>query len=89
EGVLSIHVCMEDSILIIVEDNGCGISEEKLAEIEENLNDFETLDRTHIGISNVNQRIKLQYGEEFGLKIRSEEGTGTKVMLKIPIVREE
>lgn len=89
EGNLRIHVCMGDSILIIVEDNGCGISEERLKEIEESLNDFETLDRTHIGISNVNQRIKLQYGEEYGLFISSEEGVGTKVKLKIPIVREE
>lgn len=89
EGILRIHVCMGDSILIIVEDNGCGISEERLKEIEESLNDFETLDRTHIGISNVNQRIKLQYGEEYGLFISSEEGIGTKVKLKIPVVREE
>lgn len=90
EGILRIHVlCMGDSILIIVEDNGCGISEDRFKEIEEGLNDFETLDRTHIGISNVNQRIKLQYGEAYGLFISSEEGVGTKVKLKVPIVREE
>ena len=51
------------------------------------LNDFETLDRTHIGISNVNQRIKLQYGEDFGLTIASKEGEGTKITLKIPKVK--
>ena len=87
EGKLLIHVGCDSDMIITVEDNGSGISPDKLLEIMKNLNDFETLDRTHIGISNVNQRIKLQYGEDFGLTIASNEGEGTKVTLKIPKVK--
>lgn len=87
EGKLLIHVGCDSDMIITVEDNGSGISPDKLLEIMKNLNDFETLDRTHIGISNVNQRIKLQYGEDFGLTIASKEGEGTKVTLKIPKVK--
>lgn len=86
EGKLTIHVSCDADIFICVEDNGCGISDEKLEEITESLNDFETLDRTHIGVCNVNQRIKLQYGEDYGLTIETKEGYGTRVTLKIPVV---
>ncbi|SET22488.1 sensor histidine kinase [[Clostridium] polysaccharolyticum] len=86
EGKLTIHVSCNTDIFICVEDNGCGISDKKLEEIMESLNDLETLDRTHIGVCNVNQRIKLQYGEDYGLTIETEEGNGTRVTLKIPVV---
>ena len=87
EGKLTIQVSCDSDMLITVEDNGSGISKDKLLEIMNSLNDFEKLDRTHIGISNVNQRIKLQYGENYGLTIASKEGEGTKITLKIPKVK--
>lgn len=86
DGKLTIRVSLENqAITIKVMDNGKGIAPERLAQIRHSLNDFETLDRTHIGVSNVNQRIKLQYGEKYGLNIESEEGNGTTVMLTIPV----
>ena len=42
-----------------------------------------------IGIKNVDERIKLIYGEEFGVKIVSEKGYGTIVSIKIPIKNED
>lgn len=89
EGKLTIRVWNAESLVILVEDNGSGITKEKLVEIEKSLNDFDNLDRTHIGICNVNQRIKLQYGEKYGLDITSEDGKGTMVTLKMPIVLHE
>jgi two-component system sensor histidine kinase YesM len=50
------------------------------------LNDFENLDRTHIGICNVNQRIQLQYGDEYGVTIESAEGEGTRVTILLPVL---
>ncbi len=85
DGKLSIHVSLKDGILIQVGDNGKGIAPERLIEIQKGLEDYETLDRTHIGISNVNQRIKLQYGNQYGLSIESKEGSGTMVILRIPV----
>jgi two-component system sensor histidine kinase YesM len=87
KGKLTIQVASTQNILTItVEDNGVGISQDKLKDIKEMLNDFDTLDRTHIGVCNVNQRIKLQYGEAYGMVMESQEGQGTKVMLKMPVV---
>ncbi len=90
DGLLQILVFQEEGILYIrVKDNGCGISPEKLMKLEEYLNDFDNLDKAHIGISNVNQRIKLQYGIKYGLDMKSIEGEGTVVTLTMPVVKEE
>lgn len=65
------------------------MSMEKLDEVRRGLNDFENLDRTHIGICNVNQRIKLQYGEDYGVEFESKTGAGTKVCIKLPVLTSE
>lgn len=84
EGQIRIIVEKKDSLIIEIIDDGIGIPRDKLEEINENLNDFRKLTRSNIGLSNVNQRIKLLYGEEYGLYIESEENIGTKVIIKIP-----
>ena len=60
------------------------MSEEKLSEVRHLLNDFEHLDRAHIGITNVNQRIHLRYGDPYGVFLYSEEGKGTTARIKLP-----
>lgn len=85
-GELKVEVCITDLLYITVKDNGCGMSPEKLQEVEYNLNDFENLDRTHIGICNVNQRIKFKYGENYGVRFKSREGEGTCVTIELPII---
>lgn len=84
EGQIQIIVEKKNNLIIEIIDDGIGISRDKLEEIKENLNDFRKLTRSNIGLSNVNQRIKLLYGEEYGLSIESEENRGTKVTIKIP-----
>lgn len=86
EGEGDIHIIVErtDRLRIHVIDNGIGMSEEKQVEIKESLNDFSRLDRSHIGLSNVNQRIKLLYGEEYGICIESKENFGTTVIIELP-----
>lgn len=74
----------EDGIIIEVEDNGKGIPEDEL----ENLLSADNRTRgrfSNIGIKNVEERIRLNYGNGFGLEIISKEGEGTIVMLKLPI----
>ena len=85
-GHISIKAVIDKEIKLLVEDNGCGMTEEELGSILENMNDFENLDRTHIGVVNVNQRIKLKFGEEYGVKISSKYGKGTKVEIRLPLV---
>ena len=45
--------------------------------------------RRDVGLYNVNRRLKLNYGDEYGLQIHSQKGEGTQVRIKIPLVREE
>ncbi|NLO09840.1 MAG: sensor histidine kinase [Clostridiales bacterium] len=84
KGEIRIVVNLTDRLLIDVNDNGNGMTEAKLKEINESLNDFSKLDRSHIGLNNVNQRIKLLYGEEYGLYIESVAGEGTSVRIELP-----
>jgi two-component system sensor histidine kinase YesM len=74
----------EDFVYISIEDNGCGISEEKLREINEYLNNSRIEDKNGLGIKNVNERIKLFYGEKYGISIISEEKYFTKILIKLP-----
>lgn len=68
---------------ISVIDNGVGIVPEKLQEIRNRLDS--TSDQTeHIGLSNTHKRLKLTYGEPYGLLLRSKLGWGTAVHLVIP-----
>jgi len=74
----------EDGFMIYITDNGDGISPERLLEINEILskNNNSSL---HIGLYNVKKRISLLYGEDYGLKIESADGKGTKVTIKLPL----
>lgn len=66
-----------EKIYLIVEDNGIGIEPDILASILE----FKT---RGYGVRNVNERIKLFYGEEYQLQIESEVGKGTRSTITIP-----
>lgn len=69
-------------LVIIVRDNGIGISAEKLAELRSLLDNG--VDAKRIGINNVQQRIQSYYGPNYGLTISSVEREGTQVTLLIP-----
>ncbi|MDF2540237.1 MAG: Histidine kinase, gyrase and HSP90-like ATPase [Herbinix sp.] len=84
EGKIRIIVEKKDHLVIQVIDDGIGMSQEKLEEIKENLNDFRKLNRSNIGLNNVNQRINLLYGAGYGLEVDSEENKGTKVTIVLP-----
>ncbi|MDL2300991.1 histidine kinase [Lachnospiraceae bacterium OttesenSCG-928-D06] len=79
----------ERFIRILVEDDGIGIEAENLKKLQNSLERGHCENSGHIGVSNVHQRLKLYYGETFGLKLDSEKGKGTKVEIYIPYGREE
>ena len=78
----------ENEILLQVEDNGIGFTPEKLARVQDELADDsgEIRLESGFGIGNVNQRIRLYYGKQYGVSITSERGMGTRVSIVIPAV---
>jgi two-component system sensor histidine kinase YesM len=76
----------ENEILLEVEDNGIGFLPQKLAKLCAELEDDsgEIKMESGYGIGNVNNRIRLYYGKQYGLSIKSEYSTGTCVTLVIP-----
>ena len=75
-----------DEILLEVEDDGIGFTPQKLAQLRAELADDsgEIKLESGYGIGNVNNRIRLYYGRQFGLSVESEYSTGTCVKLVIP-----
>ncbi|SHH35670.1 sensor histidine kinase [Clostridium grantii] len=83
-GFINIEVKdVNNKICIIVEDNGVGMEEEKCKQLLEDNSANETK-KTGIGVRNVDQRIKLYYGEEYGIAIESEIFEGTIVTILLP-----
>ena len=81
---LVIHVYKKkDDIFIEIRDNGKGMDYYELGHLRKIMKD-EQGDDNHIGVRNVNQRIRLLFGGEYGVKVDSEKNVGTKVVIHIP-----
>lgn len=81
-----IDICVKrcaDDVLVTVTDDGSGIGEEKLEGIRRELKSSRTKGE-HIGICNVNQRVRLRYGDAYGVTIESVQGEYTKVEIRLP-----
>lgn len=84
-GHISIKVLYRDvNIVICVQDNGQGISDENMAILLDKLKKNNTSSGKSIGLTNVNKRIKMYHGEQYGLKISSIEEKGTTIEIVIP-----
>lgn len=88
-GEWHIEICAylkERDLIVEIIDNGVGIEKEKLEEIKRKLQ-IETRQNmnssSHIGLENVNSRIRLQSGDEYGLQIESDEKSGTKIKINL------
>ncbi|QQK07791.1 cache domain-containing sensor histidine kinase [Miniphocaeibacter halophilus] len=78
----------EDKLVFIVEDNGLGMTKEKLKEINNHLKDGIDIKSSSYGIINVQRRLQMTFGEEYGLKYESEIDKGTKVYIELPKIKE-
>ncbi|MFT8352084.1 MAG: sensor histidine kinase [Clostridium saccharoperbutylacetonicum] len=76
-----------NTLIFTISDNGKGMEEELLNKINYMLkNGNEKKNEIGYGIFNVNERIKIIYGDEYGLQYESIYGEGTTVLLKHPII---
>lgn len=87
KGLICISGRKDGEIVEIrVEDNGLGMTETEVHELNKIMQSEMIKESRHIGIANVNQRLKLYFGEESGIIIDSAEGSGTVVIMKFPCV---
>lgn len=76
----------EDRILLCVQDSGVGMDEEELKRLREEISRPCKETEKGFGLANVNERIRMNFGMEYGMTIESKKGTGTKVSIVIPAV---
>lgn len=77
----------EELLCIDVTDNGCGMNQDKLEALRKSIEIKDISRNKSIGLYNINQRIKLNYGEKYGMQIDSELEKGTTVRLIMPYER--
>ena len=84
---ISVKTAPDDAgdILITVEDNGVGMTKEQCLAVLKK----EKSDSSGIGIKNVNDRLKIYFGEKYGISIKSELDEGTAITVRIPKIEKE
>lgn len=86
KGLIKIKgLCDDNNIILIVSDDGIGIEKDDLDKLNKTLSETSfTNEKSHIGLSNVNQRIKIIFGDSYGIHVESTVGVGTDVYVTIP-----
>lgn len=85
-GTIQINIYARDEILyLLVRDDGIGIAPDKIEHLLKDTERVKGSRMSSIGIANVDRRIKLTYGEDFGLTVTSEVGEYTEIMIKMPL----
>lgn len=85
KGLIKIKAFTEgDTLFVEVSDSGLGLPESKVEEINKSVRGNDIKESNHIGMSNVNQRIVLAFGQEYGVTLSSGIAEGTKVTMRFP-----
>ncbi|WP_312096327.1 histidine kinase [Niallia sp.] len=95
-GLITINArIIEETLVIVIEDNGLGMSKEELEELTKKTfvgvskEDLESKQHvkgfSSLGLANVYERLSITFGPVFNMNIKSELGNGTKVILQIPM----
>ena len=89
-GKITINVRYKgDKIEISVSDNGQGMTLERLRELLAKLKENDTSSGKSIGLTNVNKRVKMYHGDEYGLSVKTAVGNGTTIIIDLPRVVDE
>ncbi len=79
----------ENGCRLRIEDNGIGITKERLAQVQDGILNKVLTGKDIYGLYNVNERIRLNFGGDYGIFIESEYGEGTVVSVLVPYVERE
>ncbi len=75
-----------DELLFSIEDNGLGMCPEQVERLLTDTSHVPSRRGSGIGVRNVNERIRLYFGEDYGLEIDSEPDEGTRIYIHLPVV---
>jgi two-component system sensor histidine kinase YesM len=88
EKRVSVRAWLEDKTLVIsVRDNGLGMAPDALDNLRQRLRKSHIQENRHIGLCNVDKRIRLVFGDAYGVSVESTSGEGTLVMIRQKPVR--
>ena len=86
-GMIEITGTQEgENLYLTVADDGVGMNEEELKKLEKEISRPCKETESGFGLANVNERIRMYFGAEFGMKIWSEKGSGTRITIEIPAI---
>ncbi len=86
--VVSVYRKISDGmnlLIIDVDDDGCGMTEEQLGKLRKDIEVRDLSRNKSIGLYNINQRMKLHYGDGYRIHVYAEPNAGTRVRLMFPI----
>ncbi|MDO5350527.1 MAG: sensor histidine kinase [Lachnospiraceae bacterium] len=87
DGEILIRVALEaGELCFLIQDNGLGMRPEQVEALFTDTSHVPSGRGSGIGVRNVNERIKLYFGEAYGLRITSEPDEGTKIQIRLPAV---
>lgn len=75
----------ENELVICVADSGIGMKPEQLEKVTNAIHNEDATERASFGLYNVNERIRLNFGAEYGLSMESTYGEGTRSYVKLPL----
>lgn len=89
--VIEARISEEDQLIVVIQNDGKPMTAEELEMVRGMIENYENIglystEKNSIGLSNINKRIKIQFGEEYGLQVESEESYGTRVTLILPVI---
>lgn len=85
KGTISVRGFLKDGLIhLLVKDNGVGMSASDLEKLRQEISKPCQETEKGFGLANVNERIRMNFGQEYGMTIDSKEGEGTTVSIVIP-----
>ncbi len=90
KGLITISGALSEEgeqVELMVSDNGPGMTRTELEGLRKSMQGDMIQESRHIGVTNVNQRLRLYFGEEYGLTVDSRENVGTVVTIRFPRIR--